>query len=295
MSKRVVFVINPNSGSDRKTDRVKFIETHVSDNYESEILFWEHIHEKDQIFERVRTGGFDIAVAVGGDGTVSQLAENLCGTDIALGIIPFGSGNGLARHLQIPVNRIAAMKLLETAVTIKIDCGKINDHFFFCTAGVGFDARIGKLFAESTDRGFMTYAKITLREIRHFKPEKFSIEVDDQKMERDAILVTIANAGQYGNNAWIAPSANVRDGLLHVSVLKPFPLWKMPRLITRLFLRKLEKSDALDSFSGKKIVIRRKEEGPMHYDGEPAYTGKEIEARIMPLQLNVLVNQGFTG
>ncbi|HEU4719299.1 MAG TPA: diacylglycerol kinase family protein, partial [Bacteroidia bacterium] len=240
--RKVAFVINPNSGSDRKTDRVKLVESLRSDSYESEILLWKKIEDKDDIFSRARNGGFDIAVAVGGDGTVSQLAETLCGTNVALGIVPFGSGNGLARHLGVPLDPAGAMKLIETGKIEKIDRGKFGERSFFCTAGVGFDARIGKLFAESTTRGFWTYAKMTLREFRSYAPEKYSITVDGKKTETEAFLVTVANAGQYGNDAWIAPKAKINDGLLHLSVLRPFRWWNMPGIALKFFRKKIDRS-----------------------------------------------------
>ena len=293
--KRIAFVINPNSGSDKKTDRVKLIRSLINYSYDSEIILWKNISDRDEIFQNVSTGEFDIAVAVGGDGTVSQLAEVLCETDVALGIIPFGSGNGLARHLGIPLKPAAAMKLLETGVVKKIDRGRINNRSFFCTAGVGFDARIGKLFAESETRGFWTYGKMTLSEFRSYKAENYSIEIDGKKLERTAFLMTIANAGQYGNNAWIAPKANVADEILHFSILLPFRWWNMVGIAGKMFGKKLDTSRFLESFTGKKITITRKSEGAIHYDGEPDFMGTELIASIDSAALNVVVPNNFKG
>lgn len=293
--KKIAFVINPKSGSDRKTDRVALIRSLLSDAYESEILLWQKVEDRDEIFNRVRTGGFDIAVAVGGDGTVSQLAEALCGTNVALGIVPFGSGNGLARHLGIPLKSAEAMQLLQYGITCKIDRGKFGERSFFCTAGLGFDARIGKLFAESTSRGFWTYAKMTLSEYRKYSYEHYTIEIDGTKIERDAFLVTVANAGQYGNNAWIAPKANVCDGILHLSILKPFRWWNLAGIALKMFRKKIDTSAFLESYSGKSIRITRAADGPSHYDGEPDFSGKTILAQIDPGVLHVVVKAGFKG
>lgn len=293
--RKIAFVINPKSGKDKKTDRVELIRSLLSDTYDSEIIPWRKVEDRDEIFRRVTSEGFDIAVAVGGDGTVSQLAVILCGTEIALGIIPFGSGNGLARHLGIPIKTVDAMKLLETGVVKKIDRGRINHRSFFCTAGVGFDARIGKLFAESKTRGFLTYGKLALSEFRSYDSEKYAIDIDGNKMERNAFVMTIGNAGQYGNNAWIAPQANITDGILHFSILLPFRWWNMPGIIRKLFGKKLHTSRFLESFTGKKITITRKLEGAMHYDGEPDEMGIELIATIEPSVLNVLVPENFRG
>jgi YegS/Rv2252/BmrU family lipid kinase len=293
--RRIAFVINPKSGSDRKTDRVKLIESLLGKSYDSEIIPWRNVGDRDAIFHRVKTEGFDIAVAVGGDGTVSQLAEALCETGVALGIIPFGSGNGLARHLGVPLDADGAMRLLETGVIKTIDRGKFNERSFFCTAGVGFDARIGKLFAESTTRGFWTYTKMTLREFRTYKPERYTIDIDGKIIEREAFLVTVANAGQYGNNAWIAPKANASDGLLHLSILLPFRWWNVAGIARKMFAKKLDRSRFLESYTGKTIRISRKQEGPSHFDGEPDFSGKELVASIEPGVLNVVVHASFIG
>jgi diacylglycerol kinase (ATP) len=293
--KRIAFVINPKSGSDKKTDREKLIRSLISVNYDSEIIVWKKVEDRDEIFRNVTSGDFDIAVAVGGDGTVSQLAEALSGTNVALGIIPFGSGNGLARHLGIPLDSAGAMKLLETGVIKKIDRGQINNRHFFCTAGVGFDARIGKLFAESKTRGFWTYGKMTLSEFRSYSSEKYTIDIDGKKIQRDAFLMTIANAGQYGNNAWIAPKANVMDGTLHFSILLPFRWWNMIGIARKMFGKKIDTSRFLESYSGKKIIITRTFSGAMHYDGEPDTMGTELIATIEPGILNVVVAENFKG
>ncbi|CAN5383474.1 YegS/Rv2252/BmrU family lipid kinase [soil metagenome] len=293
--RKIAFIINPKSGSDKKTDRVALIKSLISDKYESEIILWNKIEDRDSIFERATSGSFDIAVAVGGDGTVSQLANALSGTNVALGIIPFGSGNGLARHLGVPIKTVEAMKLLETGVIKKIDKGNINEHSFFCTAGVGFDACIGKLFAESTSRGFWTYGKMTIAEFKSYKPEKYRLIIDGDEKEISAFLITVANAGQYGNNAWIAPKANAMDEVLHISVLLPFRWWNMIGIARKMFGKNLDASRFLKTYTGKNISILRNSEGAAHYDGEPAVMGNELIITIQPSALNVLVPESFNG
>lgn len=295
MKKRVAFIINPKSGSDRKTDRVRLIKSLLSDVYDATLFEWKKIADKEEIFASVLNGNFDIAVAVGGDGTVSQVASALSGTNIALGIIPFGSGNGLARHLQIPLDAAGAMKLIATGVVQTIDKGTINGQDFFCTCGTGFDARIGKLFAESTTRGFWTYARLILREYSKYDHEKYRITMDGEVIERDAFLVTVANAGQYGNNTWIAPTARVNDGVLRVVVLKPFRWWKIPSLVNKVFRKQMQHSKYADTFTAKEIVIERAAKGPAHFDGEPAEMDAVLTVNVEPACLKVVVNAGFEG
>lgn len=295
MKKRVAFVINPKSGSDRKTDRVALVRSLLSDKYEATIFEWKKITDRDSIFHSVLTGGFDIAVAVGGDGTVSQLASALCGSNVALGIIPFGSGNGLARHLQIPLNSVDAMKLIETGVIQTIDKGTINGQDFFCTCGTGFDARIGHLFAHSSRRGFWTYARLILREYSKYDHEHYRITMDGKTIERDAFLVTVANAGQYGNGTWIAPTAMVNDGQLRVVVLKPFRWWKIPSLVRKVFRKQMQHSKYAETYTAKEIRIERASHGPAHFDGEPADMDAVLEIKVVPACLKVVVNPDFTG
>lgn len=295
MKKRIAFVINPNSGSDRKTDRTALIKSLLSDQYEATIFEWNVIEDGERIFKEILEGGFDIGVAVGGDGTVSQLASALSGSDVALGIVPFGSGNGLARHLGVPMDRSAAMKLLETGVVKKIDKGTVNGHDFFCTSGTGFDARIGKLFAESNERGFWTYTKLTLREYAAYSSEKYELVLDGKKIERDAFLVTTANAGQYGNDAWIAPEASVMDGQLRIVILKPFRFWNLVGIALKMFRKNVHNSRFIETYAAKEIIIRRPSRGPAHYDGEPAEMDEHLHIKVVPACLKVVVEEGFKG
>jgi YegS/Rv2252/BmrU family lipid kinase len=295
VKRKVAFVVNFKSGSDRQTDRVALIRNNLSDTYDATIFEWKQIDDRDSIFKSVLNGGFDIAVAVGGDGTVSQLASALCNSSVALGIIPFGSGNGLARHLQVPMDRIAAMKLIAEGVIQTMDKGVINGQDFFCTCGTGFDARIGKLFAESTTRGFWTYARLILQEFRKYEKEFYRITIDGKKIEREAFLVSVANAGQYGNNAWIAPGALVNDGLLRVVVLKPFRWWALPGLIRKVFFKRMQSSKYVETYTGKEILIERTDKGPAHFDGEPAEFGAELKIDVVPACLKVVVSSAFQG
>ncbi|TND08062.1 MAG: hypothetical protein FD123_2616 [Bacteroidetes bacterium] len=292
---KVAFVINPKSGTDKKTDRSALIRGLISPDYESVIFDWNKLEDRDAIFAEVKNGGFDIALAAGGDGTVNQLADALSGTSTALGILPFGSGNGLARHLGISLKTDEAMHLVGSGKLVTMDRGLINGKSFFCTAGVGFDAHIGKLFAESSTRGFSTYLQMTLREFSNYKSEIYTISIDGKIIEREAFLITAANAGQYGNNAWIAPAAIVNDGLLHLSILKPFRWWNIPRLGSSMLSKKIFRSRFFESFTGKKIVITRNAQGPTHFDGEPDMMGTKLEIEIDPAALKILVPQHFTG
>src|SRR5208283_3527302 len=144
-------------------------------------------------------------VAVGGDGTVNEVAKALVDTPTVLGIIPSGSGNGLARFLKIPMRIEDSVYLQNVGKILSIDYGRINNEPFFCTCGVGFDAHIGNKFAKSANRGFFSYVKETYHAYFHYKPLKYTIKIDGEKIKTRAFLITVANAGQYGNDAYISP------------------------------------------------------------------------------------------
>jgi diacylglycerol kinase (ATP) len=287
--KRAVFIVNPKAGTKSKAFVLDLIKSYRSPLIDHEIFYWEHQNQGPEIATYILKGGFNIAVAVGGDGTVNEIAKTLVDTDISLGIIPCGSGNGLARHLGIPLNASKALSLLEHGTEATIDSCMINEKAFFCTAGFGFDAHIGKLFAESSSRGFSTYTKITLSEFSKYKPEEYQITINGKQIVRKAFLIAVANAAQYGNNAYIAPLADIRDGLMDISIIKPFKTWNMPGIGLALFRKTLNLSPFCESFRAASLSIKRLNPGPLHYDGEPWEAGTEINISIKPASLRVIV------
>ncbi len=230
----------------------------------------------------------DVVVAVGGDGTVNEVGRSLIHTDTVLGIIPCGSGNGLARHLQIPLEPKAAIDILNEGESLCIDYGKINGIPFFCTCGVGFDAFVSLKFADSGKRGPLTYLENMLREILDYKPETYEIENGAGTVRYKAFLIACGNASQYGNNAYIAPQASLTDGLMDVTILEPFTVLDVPTLSFQLFNKTLDQNSRIKTFREKRIKIHRMEGGVVHFDGEPVMAGKDIEVEMVPHGLHVL-------
>jgi diacylglycerol kinase (ATP) len=288
MQHKVIFIINPKAGVKKKMDIPAFIREHFPAETEKEIVLWKDPNDFESIRQRIVSGGFTIAVAVGGDGTVNQVAAALNHTDVALGILPFGSGNGLARSIGVSMDIKTALKQIVTGTIRKIDSGTINGIPFFCTSGTGFDAHIGHLFAGSTKRGFWTYCKIIFRELSSYQPKEYEISIDGKELKKTAFLLTFANAGQYGNDFYIAPGALLDDGLLQVIIVKPFSFFVAPFIVWKVFRRKAENSRYIRTYAGKHITVKVQGEAILHFDGEPVKTGKNIEVEIAPATLRVI-------
>ena len=208
--KKIVFIINPISGTVSKSGIPALIEQVLDkEKYSYEIRETEHAGHAEEIAIECKEQGVDVVVAVGGDGTVNEVARGITNSNTALGIIPCGSGNGLARHLMLPMDFKKDIDILNQCEIHDLDYGIINDHAFFCTCGMGFDAFISMKFAEAGKRGLTTYVENVLKEGLNYKPETYRIEDENGTIINRAFLISCANASQYGNNAYIAPHASM--------------------------------------------------------------------------------------
>ncbi|MGZ3899806.1 MAG: diacylglycerol/lipid kinase family protein, partial [Bacteroidia bacterium] len=247
----------------------------------------------EEITTALKTGGYTDAVAVGGDGTVNQVAKNILGTGITLGIIPTGSGNGLARSLGLSMDVETVIKQIAEGKNAVIDSGIVNGVPFFCTSGVGFDAHIGNLFATSEKRGLKSYIKIILREIFKYRAKNYVLKFNDTEIQRKAFLITVANAGQYGNDFYIAPQADMQDGKFHISVLRPFNPLHSVGLMAKVLSKNAHKSSLIETFTTNKICITRENKDTVHFDGEPALEKEEVVFECLPGSLKVIIGDKF--
>ncbi len=288
MSRKIAFIINPKAGVKKKMDVPQFIKDNFSSSIPYQIFLWKNINDFASIKQQVIEGGFTSAIAVGGDGTVNAVASFLVNTNLSLGVLPFGSGNGLARSVGIKMDTAQALKQIEIGNEKIFDSALINNKAFFCTAGVGFDAHIGNLFATSTKRGFATYVKITLRELFTYKPKAYKITLDGKVINEKAFLITIANAGQYGNDVYICPNASMNDGILHLVVFKRPPLLLIPFTGLKVLRGKANQSKYIDIYTAKEITIEREEDGLAHFDGEPEKMQATIHAHVIPNSIKII-------
>ena len=294
--KKVLFIVNPISGSGRKGAVYRHIHRHADrKRIDYSVCHTRYAGHATELARRAITKGYDIVVAVGGDGTINEVASVVVHTPVALGIVPCGSGNGLARHLQIPLDTVKAIRLINETTIHCLDYGRINDRPFFCTCGIGFDAFISLKFADSSKRGPLTYLENVLREGLNYRSENYIIENEDGTERHEAFLIACANASQYGNNAYIAPQASMKDGLMDVIIMKPFNAFEAPQIALQLFNKTLLSNDHIETFQARKIRITRTDDGPVHCDGDPFTTGREILVELIPNSFNVVVNPAAQG
>ena len=291
----ITFIVNPISGPHSKDEIPGLIDKLLDHElFDYDIQFTEYAGHAAELACQCAEHGDDIAVAVGGDGTVNEVARSLVHTNTALGIIPCGSGNGLARHLCIPMDTAKAISIINSCQIETFDYGVINDLPFFCTCGMGFDAFISLKFAESGKRGPITYVENVLKEGLKYKPETYEITDDSGTRHYKAFLIACANASQYGNNAYIAPGATMKDGEMDVIIMEPFDTLEAPQIAADLFMKTLGNNSKIKTFRTKSLIIRRKEPGAIHYDGDPIMTGTEIDVHIEHLGIRIATNPEAT-
>lgn len=277
----MLFIVNPISGHGRKKRLISRLQ---KDGYN--VVCTEYAGHAEKL---AREAVDSVVVAVGGDGTVNEVARGLVGTGKTLGIIPCGSGDGLARHLGISHNFGKALRTVTDGKTSPMDAGTIDGKMFFSVCGVGFDAVVSERFAKCGRRGLSSYISEGLKTWRHYVPEKYSICIDGKLHEHEAMFITVGNSNQWGNGAKITPLADSSDGILDVTVVDGFKAVELPWLAGRLMTGSAHKSRRVHTYRGQRITITRPSAGPAHADGDWFSAGKTIEIKIISHALNVLV------
>ena len=289
--KKIIFIMNPISGTARKAGIPRIIEKVLDkEYYDFSIMQTNYCGHAYEIATNAKNDGCDVVVAVGGDGTVNEVAKAIVHSDTALGILPCGSGNGLARHLMLPLDMQKAVEIINKHTVHDLDYGLINNIPFFCTCGMGFDAFISMKFAEAGKRGPVTYLENILREGLKYKPETYEIKDDNGTSLYRAPLLSCANASQYGNNAYIAPQASMSDGLLDVTIIEPFDMLEAPQISIDMFNKTLDKNSKIKTFKTKHIHVHREKAGFIHYDGEPVMTDADVDISVVNKGIKIIVN-----
>ncbi|MBB6236607.1 YegS/Rv2252/BmrU family lipid kinase [Pedobacter sp. AK013] len=286
----ILFIINPISGGRGKLRIPGFIDQYLDkEKFSPNFVFSEYVGHAGELADEAATKNFDVIVAAGGDGTINEVASKVLKHHKILGILPLGSGNGLARFLRISKNLRYALSLINNFKVDEIDTAEFNNKCFFNLAGMGFDAHLSAVFSKDKKRGLSGYVKLGFQEVFNYKPQTYQLNIDGTEYTRKAFAISIANSSQYGNDVYISPNASVKDGWLDVCIIKPFPIIKLPILGYVMLRGKAESSDMIEIIKGKNIKITREMAGAVHVDGEPLQMGTEIEAVVNPLSLRVIV------
>jgi YegS/Rv2252/BmrU family lipid kinase len=265
---KAMLVINPISGTGNKKGLADNVISAL-DNYDIDVRLTTCRGDATRLAREAVDKGYRAVLAAGGDGTVNETAKALCGSDVILGIIPSGSGNGLARHLQIPVNVKHSLDIIAANNIIQADYGSVNNNPFFCTFGVGFDAAVSHSFAKQSHRGLLRYIKSALTEYIKYKSETYTISANGKILTEKAFVVACCNASQYGNNAYIAPDASITDGLLDIIIIHQGSPIDTALVGMDLFTGYINKNTMIHSLRAPAAVIYRTSQGPAHIDGEP--------------------------
>lgn len=283
-------IFNPHSGPKKdSSELIKKVSTAIREKgHEVSLLETKAKgHGLELAREAIKTD-VDVIVAVGGDGTVNEVAKALVGSDKVLGILPNGSGNGFARELRISLDPKKAVETLLKHNVRRMDTCTANDHPFFVTCGIGFDGKVSKNFDSSETRGLPAYVKEVVALFMNYEPADFKLVIDDREVTARAFLVAVANASQYGFNAFIAPEASMVDGLMDVTIIKEFPQTDAPKMVLQLFSKDITDNEYVKSYRGKKIEITSNRSLPFHIDGEPKYSTQSLTLNVIPGSLNVI-------
>ncbi len=296
MTVRAAIIINPISGTggrrDRAEQRVRLAhELARRHGVDAQVLVSERSGHARDLAQQVLASGVTNVVAWGGDGTLNEVGSVLAFGAAVLGVIPSGSGNGLARELGVPLTPEAAFEVAVTGRERIIDCGELDGHLFFNIAGIGLDARVAHEFAAHglVRRGFRRYIEITLRELLRYDPDEHTVTAGGTTVRSRALMIAIANSRQYGNGALIAPQATLDDGQLDVVVIDNRPVWRAFLQIPRIFLGQVARVPGVTMLKGEAVEVTSARPAIFHVDGEPFVGGAQLKARAHRNALRVRV------
>ena len=298
MKRKLLFFINPISGTKNKKN-IESIIRHQCGKHEIDfdIAYTNPKGNYQLIEDRIAEEGFTDLIMVGGDGTVNQLTKALRHLGLPFGIIPMGSGNGLALAAGISTNLIKALRTIYAAKVIEVDAFLVNNHYSCMLSGVGLDAQVAHDFAQKSTRGLLTYTQQSISNYFKAHPYLFQINVSEYSFYTDAFFISIANSNQFGNNFTIAPQANLSDGLLDIVVVQKMHKSKLPFAIIQQMkgnnglqevVENLRKNNIL-YFQTAGITIQNPKLAPMHIDGEPIETSETIKVSMLPKAFKLLV------
>jgi len=290
---KCLFLVNARSGARRRIDIHDLVRQGCRDwEPAATVISCGEKEDLDAIIETAEQDAVDVVCAVGGDGTVHEIAKRLIGRKAALAILPTGSGNGFARHLGMPLDPLKAIGAICSGRIETIDAAEVNGLRFLGTFGIGFDALVAHRFAQQHTRGLRTYVTEAATAYFSYVPETYRLTTGGNVTEVRAFALAVANSNQYGNEAKIAPRASLQDGLLDVVAISAPSMFTAPSLLARLFGGSFDKAMGVTSMQVDDILIERSEEGAAHLDGEPIVLPQSMRVRVLPRALKVVVPIG---
>jgi YegS/Rv2252/BmrU family lipid kinase len=288
--RKVLFIINRFSGTGyRPSLEKKIADLCVEWGFEPILEFTNARGHATTLARQACAGDVQFVFAVGGDGTVNEVAQGLLHSPIPMGILPRGSGNGLARHLHIPVHFNKSLALLRNHEVMTMDTMLVNGNLSVNISGIGFDGLIANIFGKDGKRGLWGYTQLVLKQFIQFREFPVEISIDDQHIKHAVFILAIANASQFGNNAYISPGASVADGLLDVCFIQKIPLWRGLDFASKMFSKKTDRSHLVRIIKGKEIFVALKHPVPYHIDGEGMGLAQQFNVQVLPSSLKILV------
>jgi YegS/Rv2252/BmrU family lipid kinase len=287
--KKLLFIVNKYSGVGYQPQlEGKIIDACKMNDVECSIEFTKGPGHATELAEQAKEK-FDCIIAVGGDGTVNEVARGLVHSATLMGILPKGSGNGLARHIGLSMKLENALQQLLTGVVVRMDTFVLNNKMSVNVSGIGFDGHIANLFSTGTKRGFYGYAKLTTREFFSFQEFPIQLELENQVHHHDAFMIAIANSAQYGNNAWISPSSSIVDRKLQLVIVKKIPLYRGPFFGYKMFSRQLGTNSLYQSIDVENAILKTPHPVAFHIDGEPSGHASHFEIKLQRESLNMII------
>lgn len=288
---KYLLIVNPISGPKKNSsEQARKVAKIIQENgHEVEVYETQKAGDGVERAQRALHSDFDVIVAYGGDGTINEVGRALKGSDKILGILPNGSGNGLARELNISMDMSKAVKTLMAHNCKTIDTCEANGEPFFITCGIGFDGVVSEEFASSESRGMTNYVSESISSFNNYKSSDYLVNVDGREITAKAFIIALANASQYGNNAFIAPNASMTDGLLDVTIIKDFPKIEGGIIAWHLFSGQLPSNKYTNMYAGKEITISAANPMPYHIDGESRPATSKLNISVIPSNLHVIV------
>jgi YegS/Rv2252/BmrU family lipid kinase len=291
VKKKVLFIVNKRSGLGFQASvEDRMLNVCNKNDAIGSIAYTQAIGHATALANEASVNNFDYVIAVGGDGTINEVAQGLIHSNTAMGILPRGSGNGLARHLGIPLNLAEAIDQLFFNKVIRMDTLFVNERLSLNVSGIGFDGHVANLFATTKIRGLVGYVVLAVKEYIKFRQFKAEVFLGEKKIVRSAFIIALANSTQYGNDIRIAPLASVSDGLLNISIMKKVPLYRLDFAYS--FLRgQIKESDMIESIETSKVMVKTSTPVPFHVDGESCGLHDTFNIQVNPASLSVLVPQ----